>query len=732
MNALNVFADVPRWVVWRNEPRDDDPGKLTKVPYQTNGRKASSRAPRTWCTLSAATEAALRIVNGAGGGVGIVLGQLDEQNVLAGIDLDTCRHDDGTLEAWATEIIERFPTYAEVSPSGAGIKLFFLVAMADCEAIDDGLLNKAKTGRQFKKAVSGDHPPGVEIYFRGRYFAVTGQSLGAADNQLASIPLASLLWLLSEAGPALAAKTTPGKGGHDKSRSAKAFREGSKLRRQGKTFEEMCEALRNNADPDIAAWCREKGDQRQLLRIWDKADPAGQTDPIDELNKTFAVVRVVNRVAILNEHLDPQGRPTFSLLSPDSFKLFLANQKTEITIADKDGNEETKRVSLASLWIASPRRRQYEGITFAPERTPPGYFNLWNGFAVKPSEFGSCKLFKQHLLDNVCDGRSDWYNWVFGWFADIFQHPAHKCGTSLALRGEMGVGKTIVGKTFGHLLGLHYVPVADPRYVTGRFNAHLVRCLLFFCDEAFWAGDRAGEGKLRDLVTGDQHPIELKGFEAFFVPNFVRLLICGNREWLVPAGLGERRFATLDVADHHKEDIPYFKAVDQELKAGGFQRLLHELLEFDLSTVDLRHIPKTEALLDQKIASLSPEDGWWFDILKRGRLPHFTKDARAGRCPGQMLYDDYIEHAQKQGARRRQIETAIGIFLNKTARGLTTAVETFIVEDASGQRAFYKPPITGRGTVYSFPSLKECRRAFEEKLHQSVTWPDHPDWLTQT
>jgi hypothetical protein len=87
----------------------------------------------------------------------------------------------------------------------------------------------------------------------------------------------------------------------------------------------------------------------------------------------------------------------------------------------------------------------------------------------------------------------------------------------------------------------------------------------------------------------------------------------------------------------------------------------------------LRHIPKTEALLDQKIASLSPEDGWWLDILKRGRLPHFTEDARSGVCPGQMLYDDYILHAQKQGARRRQIETAIGIFLNQTVSGLTSS-----------------------------------------------------------
>jgi len=235
----------------------------------------------------------------------------------------------------------------------------------------------------------------------------------------------------------------------------------------------------------------------------------------------------------------------------------------------------------------------------------------------------------------------------------------------------MGVGKTIVGETFGQLLGLHYVQVADPRYVSGRFNADLVRCVIFHCDEAFWAGDRAAEGKTKDLVTGKRHPIELKGFEVFSSP-----ITCACSSMVTPAGSSPlRRFATLDGADTRKEDTRYFSAIIEELEDGGYERLLYELLNFDLALVDLRHIPKTEALLDQKIASLSAEDGWWLDILRRARLPHFSKDAKPDRCPGQMLYDDYVQHAQKQGARRRHIEAALGIFLNKTAPILAATVE---------------------------------------------------------
>jgi hypothetical protein len=128
------------------------------------------------------------------------------------------------------------------------------------------------------------------------------------------------------------------------------------------------------------------------------------------------------------------------------------------------------------------------------------------------------------------------------WFAHIFQHPGQKCGTSVALRGKMGVGKTKVGEVLGTLLGVHYKPVSDPRYVTGRFNSHMVSLLLLHADEGFWAGDKKAEGKLKDLVTGKKHPIEFKGREAFWIDNHVRLLVTGNPDWIVPAGFEERRF----------------------------------------------------------------------------------------------------------------------------------------------------------------------------------------------
>jgi hypothetical protein len=75
-------------------------------------------------------------------------------------------------------------------------------------------------------------------------------------------------------------------------------------------------------------------------------------------------------------------------------------------------------------------------------------------------------------------------------------------------------------------------------------------------------------------------------------------------------------------------------------------------------------LPKTAALLDQKIASLTPEKGWLLDLLRNGRLPWGCDGER--ECPVDALFDGHVQHANRQGARRRSIETAIGSMLRKT------------------------------------------------------------------
>jgi hypothetical protein len=274
MTTLDDFGDKPRWLAWRNENRD---GKVTKVPYAPQGGKAKANDPKTWSTREAAERMAGRIANGSGGGVGIMLGDLGDGTVLGGIDLDACVGDDGASTAWADAILAAVPSYAERSPSGKGIKLYFRLPTEMARPFLDriGVQADAFGCRRSPLGENGtNHGPAVELYFGGRYFALTGDRWPTAPDDIALIEQTALE-RLAEAIPnkptPAAPSTTRGKGEGDNSRSAAAFRLGKRMAASGKTYAEFAAAV--STDPEIAAWHDEKGtryDDRELKRIWEK------------------------------------------------------------------------------------------------------------------------------------------------------------------------------------------------------------------------------------------------------------------------------------------------------------------------------------------------------------------------------------------------------------------------------------------------------------------------------
>jgi len=152
-----ALRTIPRWVLWRYVARQQGDGQThwTKVPYSVGGGMAAVNNPQTWSTFEAALAALKR--DSAFDGLGIIL-----TGDFHGIDLDDCRDPvAGELSPLALEVLERIQGYAEVSPSGTGIKLYTLTNMQG-----------ART----------DRASGVELYVTGRYFCVTGHCLSGHDR----------------------------------------------------------------------------------------------------------------------------------------------------------------------------------------------------------------------------------------------------------------------------------------------------------------------------------------------------------------------------------------------------------------------------------------------------------------------------------------------------------------------------------------------------------------------
>lgn len=129
-------------MAWRNEQRGE---RLTKVPYQPNNQRAKTDDPTTWATRAEVAEAVPKIVNGLDGGVGIVLGDIGGDLHLCGLDLDTCLRD-SKIAPWAAAILDVAETYAEISPSGAGLKAFSMLFQGRSGHSSTGLVSSEKHG----------------------------------------------------------------------------------------------------------------------------------------------------------------------------------------------------------------------------------------------------------------------------------------------------------------------------------------------------------------------------------------------------------------------------------------------------------------------------------------------------------------------------------------------------------------------------------------------------------
>ena len=439
----------------------------------------------------------------------------------------------------------------------------------------------------------------------------------------------------------------------------------------------------------------------------------------DELNRQWALVLMGSKALMMHETPDGPIEDRHAIRTIEAFHAWHANKFVMV----EDGKGGRKAVPWSKRWFADRKRREYRGIVFhpAPDAASPAprdYFNLWRGFSVEPREKpNGWSILRDHIFTNVCESRKDWFEYFIAWVAHLVQRPRERVGIAMVLRGGMGSGKTKIGEVIGRLIQAHYFLVDDPRYVTGNFNAHMASCLLLQADEAVWAGDKTAEGRLKGLITAPTQMIENKGVDPIRVDNYVRLYMTSNEGWVIPAGKDERRYCVFDVSNRCAQNAAYFREMDEQLADGGYEAFLYDLLHFDLTKVDLRKVPKTKALLDQKIRSLESPDEWWLDRLKAGaptrKLRHWPET-----IPRDALYDDYIEVTERTGWKRRSTEVAVGAALIKIMPGLKTVRQVFQRnEDAAPERV----------RCYVLPPLVEARALYERSIGHPIDWEDDPD-----
>jgi len=495
------------------------------------------------------------------------------------------------------------------------------------------------------------------------------------------------------------------------------------------TWYVVCELVRSGVDDDtiysvitdpgfkISGHILDQDDpEKAAKRHIERAREHAIHPVLQELNGKHAVIADFGgKCRVTNEVRDPMlGRTNFSFQAPNDFRMRYMNRMIEY----EDGAGKSRSMPLGDWWLKHPNRKQFDTIVFAPEIEVPGSFNLWRGFSCT-AQPGDCQLFLDHLLENICCGNEEHYAYLIGWMAHAVQKPAVPGYTAVVLRGAQGTGKSFFAKTFGHLFGHHFLQVSDPKHLVGAFNAHLRDCVVLFGDEAFYAGDKRHEGALKTLVTEEMLSIEGKGVNLVTTSNCLHIILASNSDWVVPAGESERRYFMLDVSDAKKQDTTYFRLIQNQLDSGGYEALLHFLRTYDLAAFNVRKMPTTRALQDQKILSYGAEHAWWYNKLVQGELVNSM-----GWPEGvytEVLSEDYRVYMSTFG---RSAGNGSQVNMHRFLKTVLPGGEVVKRQQSSGMYEINGRTKLCRPYIMAVPPLEKCRERWEKLKGEEFPWED--------
>ena len=567
--ALEPYARLPRWVYWKMETRN---GKPTKVPYQPHrpGVMARTNDPNTWSNHATATEAA---EIEAADGVGLCLygGELDA------FDLDDCRDPKtGEISPWARDLVARAGSYAEITPSGTGLRII-------------GVVNGDKVHRKLKMPGGGS----VECYRAcPRYITVTGDRLPGTPDGVSNIdavidavveelggaeqkqkpeqeaefdsigPIEPDDPRLKALGPGWIELGTTGTG-------PQGIREKYRGDRSSAVMAFAYECVRCGIADEVIASClihwkigehvRDQANVRRALkRTLERARDFVANSMLAKMNEAHCVLPIggSGKTKVITWGDDPlfplsQVKPVAMAASFTDFTQLQDKYRHSFTGKDKKGNPVQIVMGLGTWWLSQPNRRQYDGgMRFMPhsdEDVVGNTLNLWQGFAVKAkkpdgkSGAEGCKLFLDHGLKIICSGDEEHYDYMIKREALIAQRRIRsEIALCLHTRAE-GSGKGRWTRGLNYLYGGHAMNVQNPDHVIGKHNAHLERLLRLTADEALFALDPRHRNALYHLITEPDLTIEPKFIGAYTVPNYLNFDIISNADHYVPVSGTSRR-----------------------------------------------------------------------------------------------------------------------------------------------------------------------------------------------
>lgn len=336
---------------------------------------------------------------------------------------------------------------------------------------------------------------------------------------------------------------------------------------------------------------------------------------LKKINDSYTQVVIGGKNLIASQkHCQIQG----SITVFESLQEFKNKFLQEILIGNKNKDGQGNRKNQGVAWLHWPGKKYMPaGTGFYPDpsKCPPGVFNLFRGFRIKPAE-GDCTIYLDHLLYVICAGDRIVFKYLLQWMAHLFQRPDVKPNVAIVLKSVEGTGKGAMADPLLNILGIHGNKTNGANAIAGRFNSVMGGRLLIVADEVDLTRKDVFD-KLKSIITEPTVNLERKGLEIEPIANYCRLIFASNHIKVLNAGIRERRYLVLEPSDAKAQDADYFTELWSWIRDGGSAKLLHYLLHVDISDFNAYKCPQTKALIGEKLDNLSGIHRFFYEeILK--------------------------------------------------------------------------------------------------------------------
>lgn len=272
------------------------------------------------------------------------------------------------------------------------------------------------------------------------------------------------------------------------------------------------------------------------------------------------------------------------------------------------------------VWLEGIERKTIfqEQVIFDP-RHPHRPWNLFAGLPNEPKP-GKCNLILE-LVDYLVGGNPALRDWVLKWTAYPLKHVGAKMATSIVMRGPQGGGKNMLWECVRDIYG-SYGTLITQSEIESQYNDWMSAKLFVIGNEVLSRREKwTLGGKLKNLVTESQVPIQAKYMPARLESNHCNLVFLSNDLLPVPLEEGNRRYMVIDAPAPHPEGDDFYKRVADQINDGGRAAFHHHLVNLDLGGYGPHTKPlRTEAF--QEALDLSSSTSELFARRwKSGELP---------------------------------------------------------------------------------------------------------------